>query len=132
MWRPGGGASRLTYRRLQVLIDGLPPESLSKTAARDGLPEHELARLAKMPRRGHGPWSHTDLLLGAIYDQLSWVIYAIPASQGGKPKKPVPLERPGVGAKKKPSRPPLTTEGLAYIQEIRARHVAQQEPPETG
>ncbi len=30
-WRPGGGASRLTARRLRVLADALPPEAASNT-----------------------------------------------------------------------------------------------------
>lgn len=69
---------------------------------------------------GHGPWSHTDLLLGDVLDRLSWVIYAVYHSQGGKPKKPEPYPRPGVASKKR--RP--TPEGVAYLQRLRQRRGA--------
>jgi hypothetical protein len=37
-WRPGGGRSGLTYRRLLVLLDGLPPESAFRAAVTDTSP----------------------------------------------------------------------------------------------
>ncbi|HAF73299.1 MAG TPA: hypothetical protein DCL06_11290 [Corynebacterium variabile] len=37
-WRPGGGTSQLTYRRLLVLLDGLPAESEFRAAVLDVSP----------------------------------------------------------------------------------------------
>lgn len=38
LWRPGGGASRLTYRRLLVLVGRLPQDSAFMSACRDQFP----------------------------------------------------------------------------------------------
>lgn len=115
MWRKGGGPSRLTWRRVQTLVDHLPPESASKTAARDEMDPAELAALPKPA--GHGPWSAVEMRLADIIDQLSWVVYAVYHSQGGKPKKPQPFPRPGVKDAKVPRRD--TPEGVAYLQRLR-------------
>lgn len=40
-YRPGGGESKLTIRRLLVLVDGLPPESLFRSAVEGRLPVSE-------------------------------------------------------------------------------------------
>lgn len=117
MWRPGGGASHLTYRRVQGFVDLLPPESATKSAARDDLGPERLAQLAEQQEStGYGPWSFTDFKLANLIDKLDWVIYAIYSAQGGRPKKPEPYPRPGV-------RPgggrPLTAEDVAYLEGIR-------------
>ena len=39
---------------------------------------------------------HTDMLLAAIYDQLAAFQYTYLRANGGKPKRPKPLPRPGV------------------------------------
>jgi hypothetical protein len=44
--------TRLTWRRLGVLIEHLPPESATKTALRDELDDGTLSRLASAPRQG--------------------------------------------------------------------------------
>ena len=36
------------------------------------------------------------LLLAGIHDQLNWLHYSIAKANGGHPKKPKPLPRPGV------------------------------------
>lgn len=38
VYRPGGGPSRLTLRRLSLLVERLPPESAFKSAVEDRLP----------------------------------------------------------------------------------------------
>lgn len=38
LWRPGGGASRLTYRRLLVLVGRLPQDSAFMSACKDSFP----------------------------------------------------------------------------------------------
>jgi hypothetical protein len=125
LYRPGGGQSRLTYRLLGVLLDHLPGESAYKTAIRDALTDDDLTQIAKEPRRGHGPWSSTDLLLASAIDHLKWVIYAVYAAQGGKPKQPDPLPRPGVATKRRA----LSPEGRAYLQRLRDNQGAAAPPP---
>lgn len=120
MWRPGGGPSKLTWRRIQILVDHLPPESACKTAGRE---EMDPADLAALPApSGHGPWSQVEMRLADLYDQLSWLIYATYHAQGGKPKRPKPYPRPGVADDRRKRR--VTPEGVAYLQRLRQRHGA--------
>jgi hypothetical protein len=120
LWRPGGGESKLTWRRLRVLIDALPGESATKTATRDELSDAELVELSKQVK-AHGAWSHSEYLLAQIADLLSWVIFAEYHSQGGKPKPPEPLSRPGVVGKKSRA---LSDEGREYLRKLRANRGA--------
>ncbi len=125
LFRPDGGTSRLTYRQVAAWLDLLPGESAYKTAIRDALSDEQLAALAKRPREGHGPWSHAELLLAHIVDMLAWVIYAIPAAQGGKPKKPKPFPRPGVPKERKQferqATKVLTAAQRAYLERMHHR-----------
>jgi hypothetical protein len=112
MYRPGGGPSRLTLRKLSVLIDGLPPESKTMTELRL-LAEATAPALAAGeegegddddsepydPADGH--WSHTDMLLATLIDEMRKLQYiTIRAnSTKGKPPLPDPVRRPGHGKK---------------------------------
>lgn len=95
---------RLSWRRLRVLIDHLPPESATKTAMRlaaeaDGVPETDA-------EPADAPWSQTEMLLAVVIDRLGDLTYVLQRAHGGKPEKPKPLPRPGVRRKKKkPLRP---------------------------
>ena len=135
LFKPGGGPSHLTYRRLQVLIDHLPPESATKTAARDDLGEETLAKLAAREPDGYGPWSYTDMRLAAVIDKLSWVVYAVYHSQGAKPTEPQQFPRPGVVRRRDSV---LSPEGRAYLERLRARNHAawakakQDQPDDAG
>ncbi|MGI5247768.1 hypothetical protein [Dactylosporangium sp. CA-139066] len=84
--------SRLTPRRLDVLLDALPGDSLYKTAVRDAISDDDLAELAATPPKGHGRWSHTDLLLAEVVDRLGVVAWALHAYE----KPPEPYHRPGI------------------------------------
>jgi hypothetical protein len=115
LWRPGGGASRLTYRRLAVLIDhALPGESATKTAMRDALGDEVLAKLSKVPSEGHGRWSHAELLLARVIDLLGVVASGMQLKEA-----PPPYPRPGVAAQKRRA---LSPEGHAYLMKIRREH----------
>lgn len=118
LWRPGGGVSRLTWRRLKVLIDRLPPESATKTAARDALTPAELDQLAKKTPDGDGAWSHLELLTAALVDAVHRLIHVTVVANGGKAQPPQPLPRPGVGKRRRK----LTAEGVAYLQQLRDQH----------
>lgn len=86
----------MTWRELGVLVDHLPPESATVTAIRDGMTPEQLAALPKP--EGYGPWSRMEALMADIYDQLGWLIYVVAAANGGKPKEPKPMARPGVAS----------------------------------
>jgi len=122
LWRPGGGRSKLTFRLLQDLIDHLPPESATKTAVRDAMPEEALLVAGRNPDASYGPWSRQDFLLAAIADRLSWVIYAVYRSCGGNPNEPTPYPRPGVSRKGA-----VSPRAFAYMEARRAAHRRRQQ-----
>ncbi len=75
------------------MIEGLAPESLTKTALRNAHTDAELAEFAG-ERTEHGPWSHTDLLLADVHDAIERLRFAMGDGKGAKPQ---PYPRPGVG-----------------------------------
>jgi hypothetical protein len=96
LWRED---SSLTWRRLKVLIDGLPPESLTMTALRN---EHEESSEAgdnqvDDAEPGEGRWSHTDVLLARLIDAVNENTWAVMQTQSEETvPKPDPIPRPGV------------------------------------
>lgn len=88
----------MTYRRLSVLLEQLPPESRTKTAQRDSLDPIELAEYAanQPPASGWGPYGPLHALLIQIGEQVAWLRHDVVRSAGGKPKEPTPWRRPGV------------------------------------
>lgn len=94
-FRPGYGTSRLTPRRLLVLLDALPGDSNYKTALLNELDDEELAELSKGERKGHTNWSHTDLLLAVVIDRLGVI-----ASGRTYEALPEPYPRPGIVSRK--------------------------------
>lgn len=96
LFRPEGGKSRMTWRWLATFIDGLPPESRTKTAIRDDLDPFELAAMSNAPRKGWGPHSRADEIAMQTGERLDWILYAIAKACGGNPKDPAPWRRPGV------------------------------------
>jgi hypothetical protein len=127
VWRKGGGATRLTWRRVAVLIDRLPPESALKTAIRDEVGAAELAAQAKRNERegsgSFGPYSNTDMHLSMIIDELRWLRYSIYHAQGGKPKRPSQYPRPGVAPAA--GKRQVTDAGRAHLAQLRAERAAQ-------
>lgn len=87
LWRPGG----LTWRRLGLIIDRLPPESATKTALRDALTPEQLAGIPES--RTHGAWSRAEMLLARIGDNVAHLAWM---QTDGKTKPPEPLARPGI------------------------------------
>lgn len=87
----------MTYRRLAVLVEGLPPESLTKTAIRDDMDPYEMARASGVERPGWGPHTYTDDLLCRLGEAIDYVAWAVIASNSEKtPPVPAPWRRPGV------------------------------------
>jgi hypothetical protein len=123
--RPRGGASGLTWRKLDVLIDRLPGESATKTAIRDSFTDEQIAELATQERAGHGPWSPDGFRLAAIEDainRLTAITIFLAGERKGQPKMPEPVRRPGITGPRK--RPKLTDEGRAYLKHLRENHGA--------
>jgi hypothetical protein len=106
-----------------VLIDGLPPESLTKTAIRDSMSSADLERARKADPGGHGQWSHLEMLTASVIDSLGYVRAAVIAAGGGKPDEVKPIPRPGVT---KP-RTRMTSAQAAWFSQSRAEHAARQE-----
>lgn len=98
MWRPRGGRSRLTYRLLGLLIDGLPAESLTKTAMRNEYDDRELQQIAS-ERSEHPPFSHTDLLIAHLIDVVAAIGHGLGGSNGDPPKYPRPGIAPAGGGR---------------------------------
>jgi hypothetical protein len=88
----------MTWRAFGVLLDGLPPESRVRTAVVNHLGAAEIARMAKATKgaRQFAAFSHTDHVLAAIHDVLNQLIVVTISLNGGKPKIPEPMYRPGV------------------------------------
>jgi hypothetical protein len=95
---------QLSWRRLRVLIEGLPPESRTLTAMRNALTDEEFAQHAEKGEPEKGRWSQQEQLLAAVYDRLGTVqhvlISANTDSKSKRPKPPEPMRRPGSRAVK--------------------------------
>lgn len=121
----------MTYRRVRVLIDRLPPESATKTAMRDSLSDAQLAaymdeHAEDADEGGHGPLSRSDMVLFDIHDQLKWLEYAVYAAQGAKPTQPKPRPRPGLVDESDKQQHAIRAKanspaGIAYLNQIRDR-----------
>ncbi len=81
----------MTYRELGNLIDGLPPESLTRTAQRNEYDDDELAEFAA-ERTEHGPFSHLELLVCHLIDVVVGLGHGLGGGKGSPPQYP----RPGV------------------------------------
>jgi hypothetical protein len=100
----------LSWRRLRILIEHLPPESATMTAIRNAHPDQVGA--GKDPAEGR--WSQTEMLLAQLVDELRllrWLTLSINAEKGSRPEPPEPLPRPGVQGKK----PKLTGQQYDFL-----------------
>jgi hypothetical protein len=93
LWRRRGGRDRLTFNVVQLYIDRLPPESLTKTHERNKYSPEQLRQLGKQQQSDHGPWSQLELLVAHLIDVVEWLVHV---TNGGKGTKPKPYPRPGV------------------------------------
>lgn len=94
----------MSWRRLRVLIQHLPPESATWTALRNELTPRELAEQAEKGEPEKGRWSQEEQLLAAVVDsirRLEWVLRCVNTdSKAKKPEPPDPMRRPGAGPRK--------------------------------
>lgn len=94
----------MSWRRLRVIIQHLPPESHTMTALRNATPEQALEEQADQGEPEKGRWSQADQLLAAVYDRLGRIEYVLicanTESKGKRPPVPEPLRRPGAQPRK--------------------------------
>lgn len=95
----------MSWRRLRVLIQHLPPESATWTALRNGLSDEELAEQADKGEAEKGRWSQLEQLIAANLDAARRIEYVLICANTEKksqrPNPPEPVPRPGA----KPLRP---------------------------
>jgi hypothetical protein len=101
---------RLSWRRLRILIEGLPPHSRTMTAMRNDTPAEELAKQAEHGEPEKARWSQLEQLVAVVADRvarLEWVLLCVNIEQKSKrPDPPEPIRRPG--AKPRKAKPKLT------------------------
>ncbi|MFE9003074.1 hypothetical protein ACFYOY_13175 [Streptomyces sp. NPDC007875] len=111
---------RLSWRRLRVLIQHLPPESATMTALRNDLTDEELAEQAEHGDPEKGRWSQVEQLLALIADRVARLEYvtilANSDSKGKKPTPPEPIARPG--AKPRKPKPKLSDSSAEVLFQL--------------
>lgn len=118
LYRPG---SRLSLRKLGVLISYLPPESATATAIRNWVAEHGGSEPnGPAPDPTKGQWDLTQLLLGGVIDELRWFRYEYRSVNSNQPgQAPPQVERPGVKVEKRRG---MTVTGRNFLEEQRRKH----------
>lgn len=115
LWRRGG---RLTWRRLGVLIAGLPATSRVHTQLRDTV---EVDEADEDTPPSFGPWDTTNYQLATLIDVMQNLIRTVIEVQGGTVNGQVePVPRPQMRVRKR-----LTADDERVIDEleaIRERH----------
>jgi len=95
----------LSWRRLRVLIQNLPPESATWTALRNQMSPAELSEQAAKGEPEKGRWSQEEQLLASVVDavrRVEWVLQCVNIEQKSKrPDPPDPTRRPGAGPRKR-------------------------------
>jgi hypothetical protein len=95
----------MSWRRLRVLIQHLPPESATWTALRNATPEDVLAEQANQGEPEKDRWSKVEQLLATVVDRVARVEYVLICANTDKksrrPEPPQPIRRPGA----RPPRP---------------------------
>ena len=104
----------MSWRRLRVLIQHLPPESATWTALRNATDPAELAAQAEKGEPEKGRWSQQEQLIATLVDairRLEWVLNCVNTEKTTtRPDPPEPMRRPGAGPRKKKAQ---LTEGSA-------------------
>ncbi|MGW9399355.1 hypothetical protein [Streptomyces sp. NPDC055642] len=111
---------RMSWRRLRVLIQHLPPESATWTALRNAMPDADLSEQAEKGEPEKGRWSQQEQLLATAVDairRLEWVLICVNTEKKSqRPDPPEPMRRPGAGPRK--SKAQLTSRSANRLFEL--------------
>lgn len=95
----------MSWRRLRVIIQHLPPESHTWTALRNAMSEEELAAQAEGGEPERARWSQLEQLVAVVADRVARLEYVLicvnTSKKAQRPTPPEPIRRPGA----KPPRP---------------------------
>src|SRR5690349_20910964 len=110
----------MSWRRLRVLIQHLPPESHTMTALRNSLDDDELAEQADQGEPETARWSQLEQLTAAGVDALRRLEYITVLANLGenarRPDPPEPIARPGAKARRpRPKLNPAQNEALFQL-----------------
>jgi len=110
----------MSWRRLRVLIQHLPPESATWTALRNALTDEEIAAQADKGEPEKGRWSQEEQLLALIADRVADLGYLYSSANtpkgSKKPTVPPPVRRPSAKAPK--PKPTLTENSATVLFEL--------------
>lgn len=110
----------MSWRRLRVLIQHLPPESATWTALRNALTPEELAEQAGKGEPEKGRWSQVEQLLAMVADRVARLEYVLVSvnteKKSQRPKAPEPIRRPGSESVK--AKPKLTDAQASHLFEM--------------
>ena len=110
----------MSWRRLRVLIQHLPPESATWTALRNGMSDEELAEQSDKGEPEKARWSQEEQLLAAVHDAVRRVEYVLICANTDKkskrPPPPEPIRRPG--AKPRRPKPQVTDKAADFLFEL--------------
>lgn len=99
----------MTWRRLRVLIQHLPPESHTMTALRNAMTDEELAEQAEHGEPEKGRWSQLEQLTALLADRVAQLQYTLicvnTEKKSQRPEVPEPIRRPGAKPPKKKTAP---------------------------
>lgn len=85
----------LSWRRLLVLVNALPPESATMTAIRNSTPDAEIEAIEMHPELGR--WSAIEGLLALLVDEVRNLTWSYLQSHSEKDvPRPEPVRRPGL------------------------------------
>jgi hypothetical protein len=93
---------RLSYRKLGVLIDHLPPESATITAIRSAMTDEELTEWSAGGDPAKGRWSSLEMLIAALLDEVrrfEHMYVSAHVKKGQSGPAPAPVPRPGISQK---------------------------------
>jgi hypothetical protein len=89
--------TRLTWRKLLVLIHHLPPESAVNTAVRNKLPDSIMARQGAKLDPAKSTWSSLESLMALLIDEIRQQTWTYVQSKSEKRvPRPTPIRRPGL------------------------------------
>lgn len=107
---------RMTWRKVRVYIERLPPQSATMTAIRRDSPPSSAEREQRDPDAGR--WSQLEMLVAALIDEVRRSNFYLLRINGSKTvKAPQPVPRPGVKPEG-PRRAVINSKGAARLFEL--------------